>query len=44
MFDYLAPKYQTKYSWKEVSAWFRKANLIEVQRLPVAVSFAGSRP
>jgi SAM-dependent methyltransferase len=44
MFDYLAPKYQTKHSWKEVSGWFRDAKLKDVQSLPVAVSFAGSRP
>jgi len=42
-FDYLAPRYQTKHSRQEVFGWFREAKLVNVHRLPVEVSFAGSR-
>ena len=44
MFDYLAPRYQTKHSWGEVAGWFREAGLTDIQRLPTAVSYAGTRP
>lgn len=43
-FDYLSPRYQTKHTWAEVRGWFRQAGLVDLTRLPIAVSWSGRRP
>ena len=43
-FDWYSPTYQWKHTYPEVYAWFREANLMEMQLLDVPISMSGRKP